>query len=187
MGISTLISTHTADGDSELDITSNITSAYDEYMFVCTDIGPATDGAHFSFQANVASASGFNETMTTTFFDGAHTQDGTTAAALTYNTGADQAQGTDYQQIAKDVGNAAERSTAGILHLFSPSNTTYVTHYRSRFQCKNNVGSGIDASGTYSVDFFTAGYFNLTGAIDEISFKMSSGDFDGVIQMYGIS
>ena len=31
-----------------------------------------------------------------------------------------------------------------------------------------------------------AGYINATGAVDEITFKMSSGNFDGVIQMYGI-
>ena len=33
----------------------------------------------------------------------------------------------------------------------------------------------------------TAGYINSTAAVDEISFKMKSGNFDGVIQMYGIS
>jgi hypothetical protein len=33
---------------------------------------------------------------------------------------------------------------------------------------------------------FIAGYINTTSAIDEISFKMPSGNFDGTIQMYGI-
>ena len=31
-----------------------------------------------------------------------------------------------------------------------------------------------------------AGYINATGAIDEIRFKMDSGNFDGTIAMYGI-
>ena len=35
---------------------------------------------------------------------------------------------------------------------------------------------------------FAAGYFNTTSAIDEVSFKMSSGNIDsGVIKLYGVS
>jgi hypothetical protein len=34
----------------------------------------------------------------------------------------------------------------------------------------------------------SAGYFNTTSAIDEIQFKMSSGNIDsGVIKLYGVS
>jgi len=34
---------------------------------------------------------------------------------------------------------------------------------------------------------FIAGYFNVTAAIDGIQFKFDSGNFDGVIKLYGIS
>ena len=34
--------------------------------------------------------------------------------------------------------------------------------------------------------FFVAGYINDTTAIDDINFKMSSGDFDGTIKMWGV-
>jgi hypothetical protein len=35
---------------------------------------------------------------------------------------------------------------------------------------------------------FVAGYFNTTTAIDEVQFKMSSGNIDsGTIEMYGIN
>ena len=41
--------------------------------------------------------------------------------------------------------------------------------------------------GEYSQDEFIAGYFNTTSAIDEIQFKMSSGNIDaGDICLYGI-
>ena len=49
------------------------------------------------------------------------------------------------------------------------------------------TGPKIQTNHEYSFDFFTAGYVNVTGAIDEISFKMSSGNMDGVIQLYGIA
>ena len=35
-------------------------------------------------------------------------------------------------------------------------------------------------------DFFTAGYYNTTTAINAVSFKMTSGNFDGTIKMFGI-
>ena len=41
-------------------------------------------------------------------------------------------------------------------------------------------------TGNMSVDRYAAGYMNTTSAIDEIQFKMSSGNFDGKIKMYGI-
>ena len=172
-----LISTHTASGASSVDITSGIDSTYDEYMFVFTDIGPATDGAEFQFQVNAATASGFNETMTTTFFRAIHDEADSTTG-LAYSAAKDQAQGTSYQSITDNIGNGSDESCAGILHLFSPSNTTYVTHFYSRV----NAYDGAD----YTFDNYAAGYINVTSAIDEISFKMDSGNFDGVIQMYGI-
>ena len=178
MGIPTLISTATASNASEVDITSGIDSTYDEYMFVCTDIGPATDTAVFTVQFNVASASGFNETMTTTYFQAQH-DEADSDTGLGYIADRDQAQGTGYQEITRQIGNGADESAAGILHLFSPSNTTYVTHFYSRFN--------VYMSSNYTMDVYVAGYVNATAAVDEISFKMSSGNLDGVIQMYGIA
>ena len=179
MGIPTLISTHTASDSSSVDITSGIDSTYDEYMFVFTDIGPATSGAHFQFQVNAAGASGFNETITSTFFIAWHNE-ADSQTSLAYQPTYDQAQGTAYQTLSHLLGAAADESSAGILHLFSPSNTTYVKHFYAR------VNSYYYAYGGYSMDNYAAGYINTTSAIDEITFKMSTGNFDGTIQMYGI-
>ena len=179
MGIPTLILAQTAADSTNIDFTANIDSTYDEYMFVFTDIGAATDGAEFGFQANVASASGFDEIITSTWFTAFHQEDDG-EASLAYATSFDQAQGTAYQVFMSNLGSGADESGAGILHLFNPSSTTYVKHFYGR-----NVT--FNYSGDRQYDTFVAGYFNVTGAIDEISFKMSSGNFDGVIQMYGIS
>ena len=177
MGIPTLISTHTASNSSSVDITSGIDSTYDEYMFVFTDIGPATNDVDFHFQVNAAGGSGFNETITSTWFRAGHPENDSTTS-FGYHTGSDQAQGTGYQKITNN-GNGSDESLAGILHLFAPSNTTYVKHFYAR-------SSSYHADDAI-VDGFLAGYINTTTAIDEISFKMSSGNFDGVIQMYGIA
>ena len=178
MGIPTLISTATASNATIVDITSGIDSTYDEYMFVFTDVGPATDQADFTFQVNAAGASGFNENMTTTYFYAIHNE-GDDSTSLAYAASLDQADGTAYQPLASYLGNGADESLAGILHLFSPASTTYVKHFYSR----RNYYTAHD----YTVNAFTAGYIDTTTAIDEISFKMSSGNFDGVIQLFGIA
>jgi|18_taG_2_1085343.scaffolds.fasta_scaffold04448_4 hypothetical protein len=176
-----LISTSTASDSSSIDITSGIDSTYDEYMFVFTDIGPATNGANFGWQVNADGESGFNEVITSSAFtsynDEVHAN---SYSAVAYQTAYDQAQGTDLQRLASLTGSAADEPTAGVLHLFSPASTTYVKHFYAR------ANSYYYAYGGYINDNFSAGYINTTSAIDEITFKMSTGNFDGVIQMYGI-
>ena len=179
MGIPTLITTETASNDSSVSITSGIDSTYDEYMFVFTDIAPATDDQQFMFQVNAAGQSGFNEILTSTFFGTKHNEDDSGTPTLAYSTGNEHAQDTGYQFLSTGTGSAADESCAGILHLFSPSNTTYVTHF---YATMNNYSASVR-----TMQNFIAGYFNITAAVDEISFKFSSGNFDGVIQMYGIA
>ena len=72
-----LISTQTASSSATIDFTSGIDSTYKEYIFKFTDIHPATDNVQFSFQANVSGGSGFNETITSTFFRVQHMEDNT--------------------------------------------------------------------------------------------------------------
>ena len=184
MGIPTLIKTLTADGDSTLsfvDGTSGVVfdSTYDEYMFVFTDINPATDAAQFTFQVNATDGADYNDSnITSTTFRAVHRESETTPE-LAYVPDYDQAEAAGFQSLTEDIGNGADESCAGELHLFSPSSTTYVKHFYGRTNSyqPNNM----------TIDFFVAGYINDTTAIDEIQFKMDSGDFDGVIQMYGIA
>ena len=179
MGIPTLIATLTASSSATLADTSSMTSTYDEYMFVCTDMHPATDAVDFQFQVNVDSASGYNETITSTHIRVYHAENGDNPT-LDYHEAGDQAQGTAYQTISLDVGNDADQSCSGILHLFSPASTTYVTHFYSRFQVYNDSN--------YSQENLIAGYINATAAVTDISFKFESGNIDaGVIQIYGIA
>jgi hypothetical protein len=177
MGIPTLISTATPSDATSVDITSGIDSTYDEYMFVCTDIHSREDDRVFQFQVNAADQSGFNETITSTYFLAQHYEDDSTTS-LAYLAGGDQAQGTGASRLTYQ-GNDADQASAAILHLFSPASTTYVKH----FYWEGNSYQSDDRS----YNSFGAGYINTTAAIDEISFYMSGGNFDGVIQMYGIS
>ena len=169
--------THTGDSDTTSDFTSGIDSTYKLYIFKFLNINPATDEAFFQVQFNAAGASGYNETMTTTFFS-AQNDEADSDAGLAYTAAYDQAQGTAYQYLTRKLGNGGDESAAGTMWLFNPSNTTYVKHFYSR---TNNYYYG-----DYTMDTFVAGYINTTTAIDDVQFKMSSGNMDGTIKMYGV-
>ena len=180
-GVSTgdvvLISSQTATSDSSITFSSGITSAYGEYIFGFYNMNSETDNESFLFQVNVAGASGYNETITSTFFT-AQLDESHGNAALQTNPATDQAQGTAYQTIGIGTGNLADESLNGKFHLFNPSNTTYVTHFLGEVSLYH--------ASNYAIHDFSGGYVNATGAIDDIQFKMTSGDFDGTIKMWGV-
>ena len=183
MSIPTLIKTLTASADASLsfvDGTASVVldSTYDEYWFVLTNIGPATDSVNFLFNGSIDSGSNYNVTKTTTSF-AAQNSDQDENPQVAYSTGNDLAQGTGFQMIASGAGNDADQSINGILKLFTPANTTYVKHFMGTFNWNQE--------NNYSMNTFIAGYLNTTSAIDAIQFKTSSGNFDGVIQMYGVA
>jgi len=167
-------------GVASASITSGIDSTYGEYIFKFYNINPATDGTYFSFQVNASDDVGgdFDESyITSTYFKAEHGE-GDAVSGPAYDTGNDQAQGTAYQYLTAGMGNGSDESGAGELHLFNPSSTTYVKHFYSTAQYYH--------LSNYSIESFAAGYINQTLALSEISFKMSSGNFDGTIKMWGV-
>ena len=173
-----LISTQTASSSSTIDFTSGIDSTYKEYIFKFYDMNPATDDSSFSFQASTNGGSSYGVTATTTAFVALHYEDDSDAS-LSYSTGQDQAQSTGFINLAHAIGNGSDESGSGTLHLFDPSNTTFVKHFILR--------SNMYQSGSYSFDINVAGYFNVTAAIDGLQFSMSSGNIDsGTFKLYGV-
>ena len=173
------ISKQTASSSASISFTSGIDSTYKEYIFYFVNIHPATDNTALSFQGNASGGSGYNETITSTFFQANHSEDGS-GGSLGYRTSEDQAQGTDFQQLGYGVGNGNDECASGYLHLFNPSSTTFVKHFISKVQVYHRSD--------FSYNMYSAGYFNTTSAIDEIQFKMSSGNIDaGDICLYGIN
>jgi len=172
-----LLSSQTATSDASLTFSSGITSTYGEYIFKYYLINPATNDVRFLFQSSTDGGSNYNTTMTTTSFRAYHSE--ADASGLAYQAGADLAQSTDYQPLAfHSIVNDADAGAAGELHLFNPASTTYVKNFYSRCVFMGD--------GPYVGDAYAAGYFNTTSAINAISFKVASGDFDGTIKMWGV-
>ena len=152
---------------------------YKEYVFTFNNIHPATDGTNFTFQGNASGGSGYNETITSTYFRAVHNE-ADSASGLAYDGSFDQAQGTAFQMLSPNIGTDNDQSVSGQLIIFNPSSTTFVKHFISN--------SNIYQASDYCTTPHVAGYFNTTSAIDEIQFKMSSGNIDaGDICLYGIA
>ena len=173
-----LISTSTGSGVASIEITSGIDSTYKLYIIKFYNVRPVSDGAEFQWQVNAVGGSGFNETITSTYFEARKTESGG-GTTFTYDGGNDQANATGYQYIAQGVGSEADESAVGELFLFSPSNTTYAKMFYST--------SNMTQSGTQTSNDFAGGIINTTSALDEISFKFSTGNIaDGTIKLYGV-
>ena len=183
VGAMNLISTQTASSDSTIDFTSGIDDTYDEYVFKFIDIHPETDKANFQFQVDTGTNTNYNQTMTTTFFV-SYNQEDSGATGVAYDGDHDQAQGTAFQNIAKEINGDNDGCGSGTLHLFNPSSTTFVKHFICRSQVYVAPSSGTD----FSQDMYFAGYVNTTTALTRVRFKFSSGDIDaGTIKLYGVS
>ena len=180
LGEMVFISKATASASASISFTSGIDSTYKEYVFYFVNIHPETNNTQFSFQGNASGGSGYNETITSTYFNAFHLESGAEALLRYDPSGNDQAQGTAFQKIIEPIKNDNDSSMSGYLHLFNPSSTTFVKHFIAEANCMH-----IDPQSSYSA---TAGYFNTTQAIDQIQFKMSSGNIDaGEILLFGIN
>ena len=158
-------------------------NTYKEYLFTFKNIHPSAE-SDLLFQANTVGASGFNETITSSFFRAYHNEaDNDTTLAIVASL--DQAQATGFSTLTDGIGSSSggvnnDDNASGYLHLFNPSSTTFVKHFKGVTNQQNPA--------VYSVNNYFAGYFNTTSAIDEIQFKMASGNIDaGDICLYGIA
>ena len=176
-----LISTSTASSSATIDITSGLDSTYKEYIIKFINIHPATDSVHFLFQGDTGTNTNYNQTITSACIR-AYNYEGSGTPALQYYTSGDLAQGTDFHYMTGNagVGNDSDQSFNGTLHLFNPSDTTFVKHFL--------IDTHSHGPSNYTMRFLVGGYFNTTSAITRLRFKFSSGNIDsGTIKLYGVS
>ena len=182
-GVWNLIKTYTASGDSDLsfgDGTDGVDfTAYDEFVFKFINIHNNTDANSFSCNFSTDNGSNYNVTKTTSNFIAYHVESGA-FEGLSYSTDGDLAQSTSDQPLlaGSGMGSDADQNLGGELNLFAPSDTTFVKHFLIRTSVVSDSDLVINTN--------IAGYCNTTSAVDAIQFKMSSGNFDGTIKMWGV-
>ena len=179
-GAMTLLATTTVTSSTDgIEITSNLTSTYKEYIFKFINLHPVNDGTSWQFQASINGGTGYGINKNSTFFEATHNEDDS-GTALAYNTTFDRgANTTDYITLVSEIGSDADQSGSGTLHLFEPSSTTFVKHYIARTSQSSNANNARDQ--------YVSGYFNTTSAINALRFETRTGNLQtGVLKLYGI-
>tara|TARA_R110000803_G_C11941525_1_gene316632 strand:+ start:345 stop:947 length:603 start_codon:yes stop_codon:yes gene_type:complete len=178
-GKMTLLSTQTASNASTISFATGINSTYDIYIFKFINIHPATNGANFQFNLRDGGSS-YDAPKTTTSFRPFHYESDSTPE-LAYQGGSDIDNSTAVQKIAENLGNNNDDNTSGDMSLYFPSSTASVKH----FICNMNLNHSADYPA--SVQWKISGFANTTTAIDGAQFSMSTGNFDGIIKLYGVA
>ena len=179
-----LIKTITASSDATISFVDGasdvvLDNTYKEYMFIFNNIHPETNSQYFGFKGSINTGSAYG-VATTSAVTRAYASESGSPTDLEYEGSADLAQGTGQIPLSTSVGNGNDESCSGFLHLFDPSNTTFVKHFTAGVQGY--------AGGAYSIVHYTGGYINTTSAVDAIQFLFASGDIDaGNIQLFGVN
>ena len=170
--------TATATGASSVSFASMIDSTYDVYIWKFININPATNSSLLRFQVNAVGQTGWNETITSSFFRAYHAE-ADNSSGVSYQDSYGLHNSTGYCTITRDTGNEADECCTGELYLFKPSDTTYVKQFYSTFVTNT---SDDQVHNTY-----VGGYINTTAAINQINFRMDNSSlYDGIIKMYGL-
>ena len=171
------IATQTASSSSTINFTSGIDSAYKEYIFFFINIH-ASSNSSLGFKASINGGSAYGIATTTSAFMAE--QGESNDPFLGYRTSEDHAQDTGLIKIGESYGTDNDQSGSGFMHLFNPSDTTFVKHFIAR----NHSSHPSD----YADHAFKAGYINTTSAVDAIQFSMTSGNIDsGQILLFGLN
>jgi len=181
-----LIKTLTASSSANLSFVHGssdvvLDSTYPVYRFVFTNCHPASNEQQLYMSGSVNSGSNYEATAkTSTCFRAYHSEDDS-ATALQYYTSGDLANSTDSQFLSVESSDEDDHGVSGTFTLFNPSSTTFVKHFIS------SSNAVYHTSTDYSMNFYVAGYFNTTSAINAIRFRFNSGNIDaGTIKLYGI-
>jgi len=186
----TLIATATASTSSSLSFVDGASSVvfdntYDVYEFHFVNIHPPATGVSFGWQVNATDGAGGGydtSQFTSTHVQVYHSEDDS-STSLGYKTNFDQSNDAGLELLAHGMGSDPpdnDQALSGILTIYEPSSTTFVKHFTAQ--------TNYSYADYLQLSWITAGYINDTTAIDEIQFKMSSGNIDsGVIKMYGLA
>ncbi len=174
------ISSHAATDTTSIEITSGIDSTYDEYVLYFVNMEIDYNGSQIAFQGSSDGGSSYGINKTTTVFLAYHDEANSTTN-LTYQANQDVANATSAQSISYAQGGNApsDESLSGEMHIYAPSSTTYVKHFmvKTQFYHKDDQ----------SWNWFGAGYWNTTSAINALKFSSVQGNIEsGTIYLYGI-
>ena len=183
-GSMTFIKTLTASSSGALSFVHGTSSVvldgtYKEYVFKFNNIHSGNNDVLFQVGFRDG-GSNYDASKVSTLFQSEHDEDDGANVAPTMAGGGDILHNeTGYQVMTRNMGSGNDECMSGELHLYDPSNTTFVKH----FIFQTHINSADDSADVSH----GAGYCNVTAAIDAVQFKFNNGNIDtGTIKLYGI-
>lgn len=177
LGSLVLISEQTASGASSVNFTSGINSTYPIYLLQIIDAICSNNGRGININFSTDGGSNYNVVKTSTAFFATHFESGS-GGSVSYSTGKDLAQSTENQELNFTTQSTPKGGISGNILLFNPSSTTFVKHFITLTNGKNDDNS--------SNNGFVSGYCNTTSAINAVRFDTFDGTMDGIYKLYGI-
>ena len=153
-------------------------NTYKEYMFTYNNIHAESDEQFLTFQGSINSGTGYGITTTSNLIN-AHHNEADNNTNLLYYGGRDNEQSDAFIYLqAWEMGIDADQCCSGTLRIFDIANTAQVKHFMN--------GCNICHPGDFQANTYSSGYLNTTSAVNAFQFKMTSGNFNGDICLYGI-
>lgn len=166
-----LLEQHTASSSASLDFTSSISSSYDVYKIVLSNILPATNNAQTYFKVSTDGGSSWIGGTSYTWSNFRWNGGGTVPSGS----------GGSVAQIALNTQQTNSTTSQGfnaVIYLTDPLSTT---------RYKNLQGTGTGDTGTFD-GFLIYGGYNSTTAVNAFQILMSSGNIaSGTVYCYGLS
>lgn len=171
------IGTFTASSSASLNITSAISSDYDDYVFVLNNISPSSNGANLIMRTSTNNGSSFDSSASDYLYS-VHLNNAASGESTSNSTSATSV------LCASSVSTGTDKlGVSGEIRIFNVNSTSrrkFITGQTSY------IGSG---GGTHLVSARIAGLRDGTESdIDAVQFLMSTGNISvGTIKIYGLS
>ena len=176
-----MLAVQEAPNDTTVTFTTGIDATYQEYEFRFVEITADTIGGRLTFQADIGTATTYEQHKTTTNFKAhqSHSSSGT-SLGLTYDGSYDQSNDAGDQVISAAQHTFTPECASGFLTLYEPSSSVYIKHFMAEVGVFENYNAFYQKK-------YVAVYIDQTSPITRVQFGMSTGIIkDGFIYMYGV-
>ena len=172
-GLVHLQTTNITSGTANVQFTSNIDSNHNAYLFVLSDVHPATDAQALQMTFSTDGGSSYISTNYGLAHKG-NTAGGSEVSHYLSNA-------SRFDMSSQNVGNAADESISVQVYLHKPSGT-------DGHKLINGTSTVVDNNNTVSASVFGGMNYSTTAAITAVKFAFGSGNIDrGDFTMFGVA
>lgn len=155
--------TNVTSGTANVQFTSGIDSTYNAYLFILSDVHPATDAQPLEMTVSTDGGSSYISTN----YGFAHKGNTAGGSEVSHYNGNDSV----FDMSSQNVGNADDESISVQLYLHKPSGT-------DGHKLINGTSTVVDNGNTVSASVFGGMNYSTTSAINAVKFAFGSGNID---------